>query len=211
VICLRCSVAQFLRDHHDVSKHAEALLAIAATQNFAYWAGFATYFRGWAQASAGEFSAGIGEMRRGLAACESTGAQAYVPYNLALTADMCRRGNDPLQGRQLLDEALDRLGQTDARYCESELLCIDGDLRLIVSPADKAGAEVSFRRAIEVSARQHAKVFELRASVGLARLWADAGRRRQAHDLLASVYGWFTEGFKTQRLVEARLLIAALE
>jgi predicted ATPase len=90
------------------------------------------------------------------------------------------------------------------------LLRIDGELRLTVSPPDRAGAEASFRRAIEVARRQHAKVVELRAAVSLARLWADAGKRRQARDLLAPVYGWFTEGFTTGHLVEAKLLIDTL-
>jgi predicted ATPase len=210
VLCLRCSVGQFLRDHRDVARHAEALLAVAAEQNFAYWAGLGTYFRGWARARAGEMTAGIEEMRRGLAACQSTGAQAYVPYNLALLADMCRLADDAPLGRKLLDEALDRLGQTDARYCEAELLRIDGELRLAMSRPDQDGAEASFRRAIEVARRQDAKAAELRAAMSLARLWAEGGKRRRAHGLLAPIYGWFTEGFGTKHLVEAKHLIDSL-
>ena len=210
VHCLRCSLGQFLGDHLAVAKHAEALLAIALERRFAYWEGLGAYFRGWARAEAGEMKAGIEEMLWALKACETTGAQAYVPYNLALLADICRRANDAHQGRKLLDEALDRLGRTDARYCEAELLRIDGELRLAMSAPDQAGAEASFKRAIEVACRQSAKVVELRAATSLARLWADAGKRRQARDLLAPVYRWFTEGFTTEPLVEAKLLIATL-
>jgi class 3 adenylate cyclase/predicted ATPase len=210
VMCLRCSVGQFLRDHQDVRRHAEDLLAVAAKQEFAYWKGFGMYFRGWARAGAGETPVGIEEMRRGLAACQATGAQAYAPYNLALLADMCRRANDPLQGRKFLDEALDRLGQTDARYCESEMLCIDGELRLAMSRPDNNGAEASFQRAIIIARSQSAKVVELRATMGVARLWADGGKRRQAYELLAPIYRWFTEGFNTQHLIEARILMDSL-
>jgi predicted ATPase len=208
VLSLRCSVGQFLRDYDDVATHAEALLAVAVEQDFVYWTGLGMYFRGWARAV--DITAGIAEMRRALAACQSTGAQAYVPYNLALLADTCRRADDAPQGRKLLDEALDRLGRTDAHYCEAELLRIDGELRLAMSRPDRDGAETSFRRAIEVAHRQDAKAAELRATMSLARSWTNRGKRRHAYDLLAPIYGWFTEGFTTKDLVEAKHLLDAL-
>jgi predicted ATPase len=210
VLSLRCSVGQFLRDHHDVARHAQGLLAVAIEQEFAYWTGLGMYFRGWALAWAGEIAAGIAEMRRALIACQSTGAQAYVPYNMALLADMCRRADDAPQARKLLDEALERLGRTDARYCEAELLRIDGELRLAMSRPDRDGAETSFRRAMEIAHRQDAKIAELRAAMSLARLWADRGQRRQAHDLLVPIYGWFTEGFDTADLKDAKALLDEL-
>jgi predicted ATPase len=210
VLGLRCSLGQFLRDHRDVAKYAEALRALAVEQKFAYWAGLGTYFQGWAQALAGDVAAGIAEMRRGLAACQTTGAQAYVPYNLALLADMYRSANDTVQARKLLDEALHRLGQTDARYCEAELLSIDGELKLAMSPADQTGAEESFQRAIALAHRQEAKAVELRAALCLARSWAVRGKRAEARDLLVSIYGWFTEGFATAHLIDAKRLIDEL-
>jgi predicted ATPase len=149
-------------------------------------------------------------MRRALIACQSTGAQAYVPYNMALLADMCRRADDAPQARKLLDEALERLGRTDARYCEAELLRIDGELRLAMSRPDRDGAESSFRRAIEIAHRQDARTAELRAARSLARVWADRGQRRQAHDLLVPIYGWFTEGFDTADLQDAKALLDEL-
>jgi predicted ATPase len=210
VLSLRCSLGQFLRDHHDVARHAQGLLAVAIEQEFAYWIGLGMYFRGWALAWAGEIAAGIAEMRRALIACQSTGAQAYVPYNMALLADMCRRADDAPQARKLLDEALERLGRTDARYCEAELLRIDGELRLAMSRPDRDGAESSFRRAIEIAHRQDARTAELRAARSLARVWADRGQRRQAHDLLVPIYGWFTEGFDTADLQDAKALLDEL-
>jgi predicted ATPase len=207
VLSLRCSVGQFLRNHHDVAKHAEGLLAVATEQEFAYWTGLGMYFRGWASAMSGEIIAGIEEMQLALTACQSTGAQAYVPYNLALLAEACRQAEDAPRGRKLLDEALDRLGRTDACYAEAELLRIDGELRLAMSPPDWNGAETCFRRAIEVARRQDAKTAELRAAMSFARVRAGRGQRRQAHDLLAPIYGWFTEGFDTTDLKEAKALL----
>ena len=203
-------MAQFLRDHRDLAKHAEALRALAVEQNFAYWAGLGTYFQGWAQAVAGDVAGGIAEMRRGLAACQTTGAQAYVPYNLALLADMYRSAGDTLQARKLLDDALHRLAQTDARYCEAELLCIDGELKLAMSPDDHDDAEATFRRAIELARKQQAKAVELRAAICLARAWASQGKRREARDLLMPIHRWFTEGSATAYLAEAKRLLSTL-
>jgi predicted ATPase len=191
-------------------RHAKALLALAVERGFAYWVGLATYFHGWAQAGTTNASAGIAEMRRGLAACQTTGAQAYVPYNLAQLGDMCRIAEAPLLGRELLNEAMAQLNQTEARYCESELLCIDGELRLSMPQPDAPEAIILFRRAIEIARRQNAKTTELRATTRLARLMADSGDRRKAHNLLAQTYEWFTEGFDTWYLVEARALLNEL-
>ena len=210
VLGLRCSLGQFLRDHRDVAKHAGLLRALAVEQGFAYWAGLGTYFQGWAQARAGELAAGIGEMRRGLAACQTTGAQAYVPYNLALLADMCRATGDTIEARKLLDEALEQLGKTDARYCEGELLCIDGELKLAMPAPDQDGAESSFRRAIELAHGQGAKAVELRAAMCLAQSWAAKGKRKKARDLIVPIHGWFSEGFATAPLVEAKRMIETL-
>ena len=207
---LRCSLGQFLRDHRDVAKHAEALRALAVEQNFAYWAGLGTYFQGWAQALAGDVAGGVAEMRRGLAACQTTGAQAYVPYNLALLADMYRSVNDTAQARKLLDEALHRLAQTDARYCEAELLSIDGEIKLATSPPDEDGAEEAFLRAIELSHKQQAKTVELRAATCLAQLWVRQGKRAKARELLAPIHRWFTEGSDTTYLVQAKRMLEDL-
>jgi predicted ATPase len=210
VLSLRCSVGQFLRDEHDVAKHAERLHALAVEHNFTYWAGLGMYFQGWARAKGGEMMAGIKNMQEALAICQTTGAQAYVPYNLAMLADMCCQANDAPQGRKWLDEAFDRFGRTDARYCEAELLRIDGELKLAVPHPDRDAAEISFMRAIEIARRQEIKTAELFAAMSLARLWAACGKRRQAYDLLTPIYDWFTEGFTTRYLVEAKQLIDGL-
>jgi class 3 adenylate cyclase/predicted ATPase len=210
VVGLRCSLGQFLDDPRDVTKHASALRALAAEQGYAYWVGLSTCLHGWALARAGALMAGISEMRRGLTAYQTTGAQAYVPYNLARLADMYRLAKDTHEARALLDEALRQVDKTGARYCEAELLCIDGEIKLAMAPADKNGAEESFHRAIELARRQQAKSIELRAVTCLAQLWAAQGKRVQARELLAPIYGWFSEGFGTAYLVDAKRLLDSL-
>ncbi len=210
VLGLRCSLGQFMRDYGDVAKHAAMLRALAVEQGFAYWAGLGTYFQGWAQARMGDLAGGIGEMRRGLAACQTTGAQAYVPYNLALLASMYRMANDTIEARKLLDDALEQLGKTDSRYCEAELLCIDGELKLAMAQPDPNGAETLFRLAIELARRQSAKAVELRAAMCMAQLWVAQDKRSEARALLTPIYGWFTEGFATAPLVRAKRMIDSL-
>jgi class 3 adenylate cyclase/predicted ATPase len=211
VLGLRCSLGQFLDEPRDVTKHASALRALAAEQGYAYWVGLSTCLHGWALARAGALMAGISEMRRGLTAYKTTGAQAYVPYNLARLADMCRLARDMHEARALLDEALNQVETTGARYCEAELLCIDGEIKLAMSPADKTGAEESFHRAIELARLQQAKTVELRAATCLAQLWSAQGERAKARELLAPIYGWFTEGLATVCLIEAKRLLDELK
>jgi class 3 adenylate cyclase/predicted ATPase len=210
VLSQRCSLSQFLRDRKDLAVHADALYAVALEQDFPYWKGFGLYLQGWVEGWAGETRSGIAKMEQGLAVCQSTGTLSYVPYNLAMLADMYQQAKDVKQSRKLLDMALDRFSRTDARYCEAELFRIEGQLRLTMTPRDLDGAEAAFKRAVGIAHDQEAKAVELRAAMSLARLWAGQGRRRDARDLLAQVYGWFTEGFATTLLTEARQLIDEL-
>jgi predicted ATPase len=210
VLSLRCSASQFLRDTQDVAKHADALLAVAEEQGFAYWTGLGSLFRGWAHAWSGEINVGIAGMRRGLEICGTTGARAYVPYNLALLGEVCLRAGDLAEARSLLDGAFARLRQTDARYCEAELLRIDAELRLAMMPADGGGAEDSFNRALKIAHGQQARTAELCAAMRLAKLLVDRGRQQEARDLLAPIYGWFTEGSSTSLISQAGQLADAL-
>jgi hypothetical protein len=127
-----------LRSALEVERGARpGLLAIAGEQNFACWAGLGIYFNGWALASAARWMRGFEEMRRAIAAYRTTGAEAYVPYNLALLADRCRRANDAPQGRKQLDEALDRpwialpgrIPGTARRSCSASMASCDSLFR----------------------------------------------------------------------------------
>ena len=191
----------------DVALNADALLSVAGKQGFAYWMGLGQYFQGWAQAWAGDMHAGIERVQRALDVCRTTGAAAYVPYNLATLVELCLRAGDAARGRKLLDMALGLLEVTDARYCEAELLRLDGELRLAMPEPDRKGAKAAFRPALEIARGQEAKAVELRIAMNLAQHWIDGGKRRQARCLVASVYNSLTEGFSIKPLVSAKKLI----
>jgi predicted ATPase len=129
---------------------------------------------------------------------------------LTLLADARRASGQLEEAMTLLREALDRSEATGERWFEAELHRIKGDVLLRAPEVDPAEAEACLRKAIEVAQRQGARLWELRAATSLARLWADQGKRAQAHDLLAPVYSWFTEGFDTADLKDAKALLDEL-
>ena len=210
VLFCRCILDQLVRDRTGFKAHSEALMTGAVEQGFTYWSAAGAIFRGWALVEDGKTVAGIAQMQEGLAAYRGTGAEAAVPYLLGLIADAHRRANDASQGQKLVVVALDHVVRTGAYVGEADLYRLQGELWLAQPWRDPASAEASFRRAIEMARDQEAKLRELRAATSLARLWAGQGERQKAHDLLAPVHGWFTEGFATEDLVEAARLLHAL-
>jgi predicted ATPase len=194
-----------------VQERAEALIALATEHGLSAWSSDGTVMHGWALAATGEVAAGIAEMRQGLADKRASGVLLFQPSFIGLLADIYTRTGDPAEALVLLAEALAIVGRMDVRWFEAELHRLKGEALLRVPVADGAGAEVCFLKAIEVAREQGARWWELRAAVQLARLWADRGERRKAHDLLAPVYGWFTEGFDTRDLRDARKLLDELQ
>ena len=166
---------------------------------------------GWALTDEGPAEEGIARMRRGLADYTATGAELWVPDFLALLAQAHGRAGRPAAGLELLAEALDRVERNGGRWLEAELHRLRGELLLALPEPDPAAAEACFRRAVAVAREQGARMWELRAATSLARLWRDQGEAAEARDLLAPVYGWFTEGFDTPDLVTARRLLEELE
>ena len=130
--------------------------------------------------------------------------------DLAELAYCCERAGEVDEALELLDRALEESNATDERWSEAEIHRLKGQWLLTHHPTRLAEAESSYQRALEVARGQEAKFWELRAATGLARLWRDQGKRQQAHDLLAPVYGWFTEGFDTLDLKEAKTLLHEL-
>jgi predicted ATPase len=114
------------------------------------------------------------------------------------------------QGLQVVAEALEISERTGIVYYEAELHRLEGELRLRAEPADAPGAEMCFRRGIDIARKQQAKSWELRTATSYARLMRELGRAREAHDLLAKIYSWFTEGFDTLDLIEAKALLDRL-
>jgi predicted ATPase len=203
-------VDQLRRDWQSVGDRAASLVALTDERGFAHWHATGTILRGWAVAAGGSIDDGIDAMRRGLAAKRATGAQLKVPYYLGLLASACASRNQHAEARALLDDALARVGRTGECWFEAELHRCRAEISLRSPEADPTGAEICLRKALAVAQEQEAKLWELRAATSLARLWGERGERQKAHDLLAPVYDWFTEGFDTADLKDAKALLDEL-
>jgi class 3 adenylate cyclase/tetratricopeptide (TPR) repeat protein len=195
----------FLRDPRMAHERAEAAIAIAAEQGFPFELAFGTLARGWALAKKGHLE-GIAEMRRAVTAGEDTGFAAR-PRWFAFLAEACAKSEGPGAGLKLLAEGLGLMEATGERMYEAELHRLKGELLLMQSAGNTVDAESCFRTAIEVARRQAAKSLELRATVSLARLLRDTDRPDDARAMLADIYGWFTEGFDTADLKDAKALL----
>jgi predicted ATPase len=153
---------------------------------------------------------GLAKISDGTAASGATGAGIFQPWYLALLAAAHAQLGDPKAGLAALAEAETRLGQSGERWHEAEIHRLKGELTLSIEGAG-AEAERCFLRSIDIAREQQARSPELRAATSLARLWRSQGKRTDARDLLASVYGWFTEGFQTADLKDARALLEELQ
>jgi len=189
---------------------AEASLALSTAQAFVHWVGPGTFWRGWALAVQGQGEEGVVQMQQGLAARQATGNMVSRAEYLALLAEAEGRIGQTEAGLCRLAEALAAMAKTGSRYDEAELYRIKGKLLLQQAVPDEPKAEACFQQALVIARRQQAKSWELRAAVSLSRLWQQQGRRKEAHDLLAAIYGWFTEGFDTADLQEAKALLTEL-
>jgi len=166
--------------------------------------------RGWALAQQRQAKEGIEQMHQGLIAHRATGAEMIRPYFLALLAEVHGTIGQPDVGLTALAEALLLGDTTDAHWYKPELYRLKGELLLQLSSDNQVEAENCFQQAITVARSQQAKSFELRTATSLARLWQQQGKRQEAHDLLAPVYHWFTEGFDTADLKDAKALLDEL-
>jgi class 3 adenylate cyclase/predicted ATPase len=189
---------------------AEIDLALTAGEIIPFFRAHGVMLRGWALVEEGQGEEGIAQLREGYAAYRAIGAQIECPHWLALVAEAYRDTGRPAEGLHPIAEALDYVGQTGIVYYEPELHRLAGELRLRLGQAAEQQAEASFCRALEIARNQRAKSWELRAATSLARLWGKKSRRAQARDLLAPVYDWFTEGFDTADLKDAKALLDEL-
>ena len=166
--------------------------------------------RGWALAMQGQGKEGMAQVRQGIAAWRATGAAQLVPFLCTMLADVADHLGHTEDGLQALAEAHTLVEQQEERYWEAEISRLRGVLLLRQPGTPQAEAETWLRRALDVARRQEAKSLELRAAMSLARLWQQQGKRAEAYDLLAPVYSWFTEGFDTADLQEAKVLLEEL-
>jgi predicted ATPase len=152
----------------------------------------------------------MAQMQQGLAAWHATGAAVFRPYGLALLAEAYAQVGRCEEGLTLLAEALALTNDREERRWEAELHRLQGELLLVHAAAHHAEAETCFRQALDVARHQQAKSWELRAAMSLAHLWQQQGKPTEARELLAPIYSWFTEGFDTADLQEAKALLEEL-
>src|SRR5439155_19439767 len=152
----------------------------------------------------------IGQMREGLADWRATGVEIGRPWLLALIAEVYGQVGQAKEGLAVLAEALARVDKTSERWYEAELYRLKGELLLAQTAPDEHQAETCLRRALDIARHQQAKSWELRAAMSLSRLWQRQNKREAACQLLGEIYGWFTEGFDTADLQEARALLEAV-
>jgi predicted ATPase len=195
-------------DHTVVGERAEQLVAVTTEHGFPQWRAQGTIYRGWVKVKDGDVTEGTSLLRSGSAAHRANGAELWMPHFLALLAGACEIAGQIEEGLTLLDDALQSAERTGAQWFSAELNRYKGELRL--RQGNPEAAEELYRQALGIAAEQAAKLWELRAAASLARLRRDQGRRAQACDLLAPIYGWFTEGFDTADLKEAKALLDEL-
>jgi predicted ATPase len=189
---------------------AEALVALAGEQGFTPESAQAMILRGWALAERGRGTEEIVQIQQGLAAYRATGSVMKQSYYLALLAEAYGKAGQVEEGLKVLAEALTVVHKTGEDVCQAELYRLKGELLLLQAVPDATQAEACFQQALAVAHRQQAKSWELRAAISLSRLWHQQSRRDEARELLAPVYYWFTEGFDTVDLREAKGLLEAL-
>jgi predicted ATPase len=200
----------FRREVRLTQERAAALLSLAQEQGFQYWMAGGAILDGWARAHQGQAQEGMAQIAQGLAVWRATGAELGRPTILAFLAEAYGAMGQLEAGLTVLAEALVHVEHTGERYYEAEIHRLKGVLLLQQASDHQAAAEACFAQAIAIAQNQSAKSWELRAATSLARLWQQQGKRAEAHELLAPIYGWFTEGFDTTDLQEAQALLDAL-
>jgi len=205
---------QFRQEAQAAHDRAAGSIALAAQQGFsALFVAWATVLLGWALTRQEQWATGMAKLREGSEAALAAGSEQWRPYYLTLCAEAAGAAGQPEDGWRLLAEAQQVMARTDERFYEAELYRLTGVLHLAHSPAAHAAqaeAEAHMRQALDIVRQQQAKSLELRAAMSLSRLWQRQGKRDEARELLAPIYGWFTEGFDTADLQEAKALLEEL-
>jgi predicted ATPase len=196
-------------DNTALEERADELIAVATEHDFPLWRAQGTIYRGWAKVKNGDLARGMPVLRCGVDAYRLTGAKAWTPYYTALLARTGEYSGEIGEGLAWLDEALQIVKTTGERWFAAELHRYKG--QLLLRQGDLEAAEELYRKALSIAEEQEAKLWELRAAASLARLWGEQWRRGEARELLAPVYRWFTEGFATPDLREAKALLDELD
>jgi predicted ATPase len=204
------SLRQYRREPRAAQETAESAITLCAEHGFIGFLAIATVLHVWAIAAQGRNEEGIAQLQEDLAESRVTAAELNRPYFLTLLAEACMDTGRLDDGLSALREALAAADEHDNRAFEAEMHRLKGELLLRQHDSHTAEAQLCFERAIEIARRQSAKSWELRATMSLARLLAKQGRRDEARAMLAEIYGWFTEGFDTADLKDAKALLKEL-
>jgi TOMM system kinase/cyclase fusion protein len=204
------TIRQFRRERQAASELTETIMALSREQGFALWVAWGTILRGWELSERGQGTEGITRIREGIAAWRVTGAELFHPHFLTMLARAYAEAGRATEGLTTVAEALAIVKRSGERLYEAELYRLQGELLLHQPAGSSQEAERCFREALDVARHQQAKSLELRASMSLARLWQHQGKREEARELLTPIYGWFTEGFDTADLQEAKVLLEEL-
>jgi predicted ATPase len=197
-------------NHAGAAAQADEAVALADEKSALVWKAFGMINQGWLLALTGKASNAVRMITSGIAAWRLTGSTLWIPFFLSHLARAYAELGQFEEAWRSIGEATAMMENTKETWCEAEVHRTAGEIALKSPQPDAAKAEACFRRALAVAREQHAKSWELRASMSLARLWRDQGKVREARELLAPVYGWFTEGFDTRDLKEAETLINEL-
>ena len=218
-------VHQLRREAQVVREWTEVNMTLSTEQGFAFWVLWGSIMHGWALAELGQREEGIPQIQQGLATYRAIGAEIILPYNYALLAESYGKVGQIEDGMSMLAQAFSLVEKNGERMWEAELHRLKGELvlndeRRMMNDERKteqanfqghaAEAEASFQQAIEIARRQQAKSLELRAATSLARLWQQQGKKDEAHTLLSEIFNWFTEGFDTPDLKDAKVLLDVL-
>jgi predicted ATPase len=183
---------------------------LADARGAPYFRALGTAARGWLFTETGKASDAVWAITSGITSLRSTGTTLYEPRHLSFLARAYAELGRLDDAWRCIDEAIDIVDRSNEKWCEAEINRVAGEIALEPLAPDKKKAEKYFDRALAVARQQRAKSWELRAAMSMARLWRDQGKPQQARELLAPAYGWFTEGFDTRDLKEAKVLLERL-
>ena len=207
---LAISLHQARGEWQHANEHIHALMALATTQGFARYLAGGLARRGWVLVMQGQTAEGMMQMREGLVTLQTTGEGLGKTSWLVKLAEAYSKGGQVTEGLAVRDEALGLVKETRERCAEAELHRLQGVLILQHTTPNVSQAEACFYNALAIARRQQAKSLELRAAMSLSRLCQQQGKCAEAYEVLRPIYNWFTEGFDTSDLQEAKALIEAL-
>jgi predicted ATPase len=199
---------QFRREGRAACESAQELIMFCTERGFSQWVDMGTILHGWGLAAQGQGEMGIAQMRQGLSSSQSAGTKLGQAPVLAQLAEVYWRTGQTAVGLQALTEALAVIDTTGERWWAAETYRLKGELLLQQGVQEASAVAMCFRHAMDIARQQHARSLELRAATSLARLWQSQGKGTAAGELLAPVYGWFTEGLDTPDLQEAKAVLA---